>query len=298
MPRVKMFCDWDRTPYDLMHILKRQTAGFERDGFNFHGVEFVDHEPYDHAVIFNYGTPSDSVRTPPGKNIGLVLEPPEISEWMHPLAIRQIGMARVAKENYYSFAQDGGLKWAPGIGFATARLDLDGMKPREEREFGVCMIVSNKLMTQYHNKRREVLDALLRTDLPIHFYGRGMERSSDERVRGEIPSMSKDTVLHQYGVCIDFENSPTGVLTDKFFDPVLCGTVPITNAIFLNDMDVPREYISIDFNDTVDTIVDQIAAGIEAAQTMPPISDGALLTEVSCGKLSLAKWIYDRIMEL
>src|SRR5690606_22774483 len=95
-----------------------------------------------------------------------------------------------------------------------------------------CMIVSNKVFTPFHARRREVLAALLESDAEIDFYGRGLS-GPDPRIKGEIPPFGKGEVIIQYSQCIDFENSPHSAVTDKFFDAVLAGATPVTNATIL-----------------------------------------------------------------
>lgn len=290
MPKVRMFCDWDNTSLELIDRLLAQTSGMH--GHFLGGYEFVDDNTYDHAVLFNY--PQVKLNTSPNMNIGLVLEPPEISSWMHSEPIRQA--ARVQVSRYFSFAKEKGIAWAPGLGFATVPHNYHYSDPSSKKN-KACMIVSNKLMTDYHAKRQQIFHALLDSDLPINFYGRGMAKSDDPRVIGEIAPMAKAYILSSYNFCIDFENSPHGVLTDKFFDPIMCGTVPITNATMLKRHGIKDSYELIDFKQANSTIVNKIESILnkEVSRYDGPVARAR--SEIMFGSWCLARWITNRLDE-
>lgn len=290
MPRVRMFCDWDNTSEELIDRLKAQTAGMH--GNSLAGYDFVADDNYDHAVLFNY--PAASVHTEAKKNIGLVLEPPEISSWMHPEPVRN--HAKLLASRYYSFAKEKGLNWAPGLGFATVPHNYQYSKPSDKSN-KACMIVSNKLMTDFHAKRQQVFHELLESDLPIDFYGRGMSQSDDPRVKGEIAPMAKAYILSSYSFCIDFENSPHGALTDKFFDPIICGTVPITNATMLRRHGIKGSYELVDFKLTNSNIKTKIASILENDITQYDGPVAKARSELMLGSWCLARWITNRLDE-
>lgn len=290
MPRVRMFCDWDNTSAQLIDRLAAQTSGMH--GNSLGGYEFVDDDTYDHAVLFNY--PQVSLRSAPNMNIGLVLEPPEISSWMHPEHMRQNAMAQASR--YFSFAKEKSIAWAPGLGFATVPHDYPYSAPSEKKN-KACMIVSNKLMTDYHVKRHQIFQTLLESDLPIDFYGRGMEIGSDPRIMGEIAPMAKAYVLSSYSFCIDFENSPHGALTDKFFDPIICGTVPITNATMLRRHGIKGSYELVDFKLVNSTIKDKIATILDKDITQYDGPVAKARSELMLGSQCLARWITSRLDE-
>jgi len=290
MPRVRMFCDWDNTSTELIERLVAQTSGMH--GHSLGGYDFVDDDTYDHAVLFNY--PQVNLHTAPNMNIGLVLEPPEISSWMHPGPMRSAAMAQASR--YFSFAKEKGMAWAPGLGFATVPHNYHYSDPSAKGN-KACMIVSNKLMTDYHAKRQQIFHALLDSDLPIDFYGRGMESSDDPRVKGEIAPMAKAYILSSYSFCIDFENSPHGALTDKFFDPIICGTVPVTNATMLRRHGIKGSYELVDFKLTNSTIKDKIGSILakDITQYDGPVAKAR--SELMLGSWCLARWITGRLDE-
>lgn len=284
--KIRLFCDWGETSCELAERLLLQTrlyAPLAR-------MEFVNDETYEHAVIFNYT--NRGILTPPEKNLGLVLEPPEIVSQMFDERI--IEHSRGLATRYDHFAEVDGYTFAPGLGFTTcgpwSRVNVSD-KPKK-----VCMIVSDKLMTPYHHKRRDIFEALLDTPFPIDFYGRGMPSDWDSRMKGEIPPMKKYEVLREYAMCIDFENSPLGVITDKYFDPIMNNCIPITNAKILDWIGIKDSYRLVDFDAPVEDIVAQIEQYIETTATqMDNISVLQAKKEILCGSMSLARWIYEGI---
>lgn len=287
MIRVRMFCDWDNDSNDLISRLSQQTDGFN-DGI-YKGIQFVADDSYTHAICFNY--PNYNLKSPYQNNIALLLEPPELEQML---------FGNKAKQTYtnvrsiYSFASSV-YKTAFGIGFATVPnmiypSILD--KPNQ-----ICMIVSDKLMTPYHKARQLIRNALLQTDLPIDFYGRNLV-GDDDRIKGEIPPMQKQEVLSKYKICIDFENSPNSVITDKFFDPVLCNTMPVSNSSILNSFVDQDAFFFINFNQPIKDLLVDFEDFCEYQITKD--NERALLAakqEIRSGSMCLAEWIYQRIME-
>lgn len=263
MKRVRMFCDWDNDSRQLIERLRSQTGLI---GDRYRDILFVDDDDYDVAIGFNY-VQANKMKA------RLILEPPEI----YPPRI-------IDDVDTYSFVDTGGVhKTIYGLGFATAPL---GEYPRwADRPKYMMMICSNKTYTPYHLKRLDVRHALIEIGLKIDFYGRGMGR--------EIPSMSKHTVLPQYKFCIDFENSVNAV-TDKYFDPIICGTVPISNALFIKHV-MPSSLEYVDFELNYNQIVNRIVDIYNNPDDFYNL--GHAQYEFLQGRLCLAKWIYERVNE-
>lgn len=275
MIRVRMFCDWDNDSRGLIERLKQQTEGF--DGDQYQDILFVDDDSFDKAIVFNYDCDYPFTDK---QAINLVLEPPEI----YPVKL-------ITHRDIYSFVNTHGHhKTAYGLGFAT--VSKDTFRPDWQIRNRMLMICSNKTYTPYHHKRLEIKEALLKTSMDIHFYGRGMVRNGG-RIYGEIPPMGKYKVLPYYKYVIDFENSHNAV-TDKYFDAILCGTVPITNSPVLNEL-APNSFELIDFNSTIDEIIDQIQTIYEQEDQEYDLNNAR--NEILSGKMCLAKWIRDRVLE-
>lgn len=270
MRKVRMFCDWDNSSRDLIERLKQQTVGFEGDVY--YDIEFVDDDSYDFAVIFNH--PKHNLKVPPDQAVCLILEPPEI---YHPQTFSDYKV--------YCFVDDGINDTALGLGFATA--PIGQYTKLEDRPHRMMMICSDKLFTKYHHIRRSVLEALLKTDLDIHFYGRNID-GSDPRIKGTIAPFGKHMVLPQYQYCIDFENFPNAI-TDKYYDPIICGTIPITNswathALASNSVEL------VDFDWSIDKIIEEIQR-IKEEGDPTNMQIVRAQHEITQGNMCLAKWI-------
>lgn len=291
MHRVRMFCDWDNDPLELIWRLRTQTKHFnhtQTERHTYKNVEFVTDDSYDFAVVFNY--PIEPLRTPASQNISLLLEPPEIISSLYP-GRRDVEFDNISK--MYSFCDDPPYLPAIGIGFATAPRAKYNSHIKKSRH--LCMIVSNKVMTEYHAKRHEIKDALLATDIKMDFYGRGVH-GNDPRIKGEIAPMAKHIILNQYAYCIDFENSPRSVVTDKFYDPIICNTVPVTNSLWLaENYHEAVEYI--DFDRPTDEIVDKIRR-ISFIRNKEKHYLTRAKVDIIAGELCLARWIRKRVEEL
>lgn len=285
--RVRMFCDWDNDPESLRDRLIEQTDDFH--GYDYKNLNFVIDDSYTHAICFNF--PTYELVSPAQNNVALILEPPELVKSMFS-AQHKAKYTNVRK--IYSFAADV-YEEAFGIGFATVK-DQEYPKLLEKPK-KICMITSNKLMTPWHKKRQQVRDALLETDLEIDFYGRGLT-GNDPRIKGEIPPMRKHEILSQYQLCIDFENSPHCAVTDKFFDPVLCNTMPVSNAAILHSLVDQDSFFYVNFDYSINDIIDDIA---DICEFEPGFDNEIALwqarKEIRSGSLSLAEWIYERVKE-
>ena len=284
--RVRMFGDWDNDSTSLIQRLRNQTPQMVENQYR--NLEFVDDDSYDHAILFNYS--NETLLTSPEKNIRLILEPPEYAGLMYRnhWHCEESNAAKV-----YSFAYDPPYLPAYGIGFST--VPVQHYPPIDSRPFQICMIVSSKTITEYHRIRQLVKDQLIVSDIDIHIYGRGIE-GFDKRIKGEIPNGGKQFVLSQYKYCVDFENSSFNAVTDKYFDPIVCGTVPVTNSSILSTI-APNSFEFVSFEQDPATIAEQIGK-IAKVNDFTKYDLTNAKNEFLYGKLNLAEWIYQRIEEL
>jgi hypothetical protein len=278
-----MTSDWGHDSSQLIDLLESQT--YLMDNGRYKNIQFVDSGSTDFSIVFNFSF--DSITTDPERTIGLVLEPKEILDSMYQ-GWRDFDLSKVG--HYCSFTPLEGYELAFGVGFATAPIDFEySSHPRKK----ACMIVSNKTYTEFQIKRREIFAGLLKTDFDIDFYGRGMSLSNDSRIKGEIPPYEKHLVIDNYDIVIDFENDPNAV-TDKFFDPIICGATPITNNRSLKNVIGPEGFYSVDFNEDPSDILSQIASLIKLGRQ----DSTHLRQHVLNGKLSLAEWIFHKVNKI
>jgi hypothetical protein len=78
-----------------------------------------------------------------------------------------------------------------------------------------------------YDKRLELVEAIIKNDLPIDIYGRGWQ-SNGKQIKGICPDDKKINALMEYQFSIGIENSKEkNYISEKFFDNLLVNTVPI-----------------------------------------------------------------------
>lgn len=292
--KVGVYSSWDETFEHLMERLRWATPALDDYYNNYKTLHFVPAtEPHDFALVFNA---VNKVSTLPKNTYVLIFEPPEIigpsNRWLtdrHPQA----------SSNIFMFG--GGSIHEQVLGLHIPQATLSPPETLPSRKPHRCsMICSDKTVTPYQKKRREVLVALQKTGLDIHFYGRNMRTSYlDPRVEGEIDGPTKDEALRPYTFVIDFENTHRDVVTDKFIDPILNGAVPITNSTGAAKAFPSGSFEYVDFDWPVEKIVAAIGAIItqkSLTQYDKPVAQARRL--VSAGPLNICEWLYRKIEQL
>lgn len=274
--KVGVFNDWGQSFDQIMWIFNRVHSPLFCNN-KYKNIEFVENG-YDYAVVFNF--PVEEILCPQENVIGLVLEPPEILDLLYKNRPRVTvpGVGRM-----YAFCSGTEFPEALGIGLPTAAPISSPVKG----EHSACMFVSNKMFTPYHSIRHTVANALRDSDLNIVFYGWGSEN--------QIPVYTKDAIIKDYTFCIDFENSPHNAITDKFFDPILVETFPITNAKVLFEIAHQDSFFYIDFSLPVEKIVSSISDIINLSdEELERRKHGLLQTKnfIRYGHMSILEWIW------
>jgi len=106
-------------------------------------------------------------------------------------------------------------------------------------------------------KRHELFKGLLATDLDIHFFGRDWNLQ-DERYKGAPHNKSEGIINYQYSIAIE-NSSYNNYLTEKFFDCIVCDTVPVYYGC-LNTKDIypSQSFIELDFSGPIEQTVEQV----------------------------------------
>ena len=119
-------------------------------------------------------------------------------------------------------------------------------------------IISSNYGHKYNYiKRHELFKGLLETDLDIDFYGRRWDLS-DERYKGAPYNKSEAIVDYEYSIAIE-NSSYDNYLTEKFFDLVVCNTVPIYYGCpNVKDIYPENSFIEIDFSGPIEKTIEQI----------------------------------------
>lgn len=120
-------------------------------------------------------------------------------------------------------------------------------------------IVSSNYGDKYNYvKRHELFKGLLETDLDIDFYGRRWNLA-DERYKGAPHNKSEAIIDYEYSIAIE-NSSYNNYLTEKFFDLVVCNTVPVYYGCpNVRDIYPEKSFIEIDFSGPIEKTIEQIA---------------------------------------
>lgn len=113
----------------------------------------------------------------------------------------------------------------------------------ESKQKGVCMLISS----QFNNSHRQEYLQSLMQHLQIDSYGKLFNNKKLEEDTGRD---SKLALYKQYKFVIAFENAcATDYVTEKFFDPLISGAVPVYLGAPNIDNFVPGEHCFINVND-------------------------------------------------
>jgi hypothetical protein len=219
------FCDSKIIPekYERVHQLKEQSkSSYEKDYI------FTNDDDFTHAILLNTPMPPELSKKIPKENvIGLAFEPPQF------LGLTQV-FINYAKETIGKYF----------IGYST---DIRLPKPFTER-FGCmwnaippkleeipspkpkCMsiMISNKISAPGHRYRHQLVQEILKTDLPIDIYGRGCQyyrTITDSRFKGEFTEI-EPYLDYEYHIAIENFKTPH-YFSEKIINPLVCHTTPI-----------------------------------------------------------------------
>ncbi len=287
MKTVGIYCAWDESFDRLTYRMSLSTPGLRQNQYK--SIRYVTpDEPHEYALVFNAS--EKPVKCLPQNTYVILFEPVEIlgedNPWLNPEKHPQSGA------NIFSFCGGTQYPTAYGLHLVQSSIAPDGVLPSNKEKL-CSMICSDKTQTPYHRKRREVLEVLLDTDLPIDFYGRNMRSSVDPRVKGSLEHYLKNAALLPYRYVIDFENSHRDVITDKFIDPILNASIPITNSTAAHIFP-PGSYRCVDFADSVIQIVLTISKILERDMFIDEqtLKARELLTT---GPMNISEWLYRKI---
>lgn len=247
MKRIKLFSDFGKHD-SLLSLLKRQSIGFV--GNTYKHLNFVNDDSYEHAVCFNY--PAQILKTAPEKNHCFVMEPPEIWALLETKKLDQIGHYYTPVKECLRQLGSRGINYPMAVLLHTPLPEVSFLKTKR-----MSMIVSAKTNTPFQKKRFQLLQALLRTDLDIDFYGRALP-FKDKRIKGELPSLDKSLGLSSYIFSIACENTGhPDCISEKFYDCIVNDCIPISNAPGAV-IKYQNSCVYLDFNKPIEALVQLI----------------------------------------
>lgn len=161
-----------------------------------------------------------------------------------------------------------------------------------KKKKNISMIVSSIYMSVgNYVKRLELVDKILKSDLEIDIYGRGLN-IDDIRYKGELENKFTGLIPYHYSIAI--ENScEKNYVTEKFIDPILCNTIPIYyGAPNIDDIYPKDSYNQIDLNSN--SIIEDIKNIIKTPKDIVIRGDLFFAKELYFDKYSL----YTKLKEI
>jgi hypothetical protein len=225
--KVKVVCNYD-SDQNIYRIVNDIWGGYHED------LEFTPHDDYDYLVIFNRYSPN-RIKVPKERVIGFVQEPswstffdPQLPSYCGRVFYHKpevfIGYDNVYKSNsimihhLWNKPLKGQVQFQQNNTKQILSMSFEKTKP-------LSIIISNRPGESRYEYRQKIVEKLLASDLDFDMYGLGWN-IKDNRYKGYLYNKIKGLSKYRFSICI--ENSrEESYISEKFFDAVLCGTVPI-----------------------------------------------------------------------
>ena len=206
---------------------------------------FTTEEDYTHVFIFNKAMP-DIAHIPKQNVIGFAHEPihflqltPEFIDYAH----QYIGC--------YYLGDKGNLPapFQEGNGYLSCYLPpLASLLPSKTKKF-MSIMISQKYQAPGHKYRHELVQEILKTDLPIDIYGRGClyyDNIQDSRIKGEFQS---EELYDGYAFTICIENFRSKhYFSEKIINPLNRNVTPLYLGCYNIHHYFPEMYVEITGN--------------------------------------------------
>lgn len=221
MKKIRFFASWCSSEF-----LKNEFEKvFLLSNNNKYGKDYIItyEEDYTHAIILNTVMPE--LKIPKNNVIGLAYEPNNFLELTS-------NFIEYSKKNIgkYFIGEKLNLP-SPFIehhGFLT-RLPLTKNIPRKNKI--MSMMVSHKNNAPGHRYRHKLVQAILKTNLPIDIWGNGTKfynNLGDIRIKTDFPWSEINKMYDEYKFHIAIENFTTPeYMSEKVLNCFICSTMPI-----------------------------------------------------------------------
>lgn len=185
-------------------------------------VFITNDDNYTHVLILNTAMPEIPSHVPKQNVVGLAFEPIcflGLTQEFVDYAIQNIGK--------YFIGDTQGLP-APFIEHFSYMWYIPPLQTVPTKTKLISIMVSEKTSQEGHRYRHDLLDKILKTDLPIDVYGRGCryyEQLGDPRIKGEFTECEPYND-YKFHICIENFQS-NHYFSEKVMNPLLSSTTPI-----------------------------------------------------------------------
>ncbi len=187
------------------------------------GLEFVSDDSYDWLIILTRW--QGPILCPRERVIAIVTEPHWYVSLKNNDLQEQCSVIFSARDPNYIIVQEPSLL-PPIITRQPAEVLHDDVFTKAKK----CSFIVSNLSDPHNYKlyafRHRMVRAILDSDLDIDIYGRGWDNLRDPRYKGALIAKEQGLLDYEYSIAI--ENSRIeDYITEKFWDPILCNTLPI-----------------------------------------------------------------------
>jgi hypothetical protein len=185
-------------------------------------MEIVCDDSYTHAVIIDNARPK--LKPISKRNIvGYEAEPFPISGIQG-----SINYIVNSCDTFYCYDREGLPNLPPvfknGIGMLPPMGFYDGNFQTKKPKL-MSYIMSSKGFLEGHKLRHAILEEILKTDMQIDIFGRGLV-IKDHRMKGELVDKKNGLKPYKFTICIE-NLQYHSYFSEKFTDPLLCNSIPI-----------------------------------------------------------------------
>jgi hypothetical protein len=115
-------------------------------------------------------------------------------------------------------------------------------------------VVSSISGNHNYDFRIDLLNKILDSDLDIDIYGKGHHSIEDRRFKGYLSDKKDGLEAYEFSICIE-NSSEKNYITEKYYDAILCNTVPIYHgAPNIADVFPEKSFIPLDCNNTLNQL--------------------------------------------
>lgn len=184
-------------------------------------------DDYTHVITWNTAMP-DGIKVPKQNVIGLAFEPL--------INLKNVKFTNCQFMDFVTYVENNVSKYFIGSNeglpsnifiqdysfmphIAPPRMQIDKHKH-------MSIMVSEKMYASGHKYRHQLVQSILKTNLPIDVYGRGCRYyCGDDRLKGEF-SDKEPYESYDFHICIENNQTPAYV-SEKYLNSILCGTTPV-----------------------------------------------------------------------
>jgi hypothetical protein len=241
--RIKIFSDFCDSEHcknvyeDICQVDLLDNYGEDKE------IYITNDNDYTHVILWNTAMPQN-INVPKQNVVGLAFEPP-IN-----LNISTLSTFIKYAEKHISKYLIGSNEGLPADIFIQDYAFISHITPPRmqiNKNKHMSIMVSEKMYASGHKYRHQLVQSILKTNLPIDIYGRGCRYYyGDNRLKGEFEN-NEPYESYNFHICIENNQTPAYV-SEKYLNTILYGTTPVYWGATNIDTFFPNITISLSGN--------------------------------------------------